>query len=144
MTVRGLRFAAGALLAVVVAGCGSNLAQVSGTVSYDGKPVEQGSIIFETTGARPATGKIVGGKIVEVTTNRPGDGAPPGSHKVAIHAFASSGSAVTANPGDATGIASMQTKSLIPTKYNNPATSGLTVELKPGKNEVNFELKKGP
>jgi hypothetical protein len=144
MTMRATRLALLPLLAALVAGCGSNMAQVTGTVTYDGKPLSQGTIIFETTGARPATGKIVEGKVVEVMTRYPGDGAPVGSHKVAIHAVETSKSAVTANPGEKTSVESMTVKSLIPPQYNDPATSGLTAELKPGPNEVKFELKKNP
>ncbi|MGL4555105.1 MAG: hypothetical protein ACRC33_28400 [Gemmataceae bacterium] len=144
MTTQRFRLALLLPLAALIAGCGSNLGQVTGTVTYEGTPLADGTIIFETTGARPATGKIVAGKITDVMTSRPGDGVPPGSHKVAIHAIEAAGSAVAANPGDKTGIASMQTKSLIPAKYGDPATSGLTAEIKPGSNELKFELKKNP
>lgn len=131
----------------LLAGCGGpNLAKVTGTVTYDDKPLAQGTIHFETPGARPATGKIVDGKIVEVTTYTTGDGVPVGSHKVAIYSLEGGGAGGAKNPGDASaGPAAMQTTSLIPTKYNDPEKSGLTAEVKSGgANELKFELKKNP
>lgn len=32
-------------------------------------------------------------------------------------------------------------ESLIPAKFNNPETSGLTAEIKPGKNSLQFDVK---
>src|SRR5262245_44415901 len=78
------------------AGCrsGVELAPVKGTVTLDGKALARGTIRFESPGQRPATGKIVNGEIVEVTTYQPGDGAPVGSHKVAVWATEDAASAV--------------------------------------------------
>ncbi|PQO31227.1 hypothetical protein C5Y96_12845 [Blastopirellula marina] len=44
------------------------------------------------------------------------------------------------NPGMAGGSSMPVLKSVIPTRYNNPATSGLTFEIKPGDNQLDFEL----
>ena len=52
---------------IATAGCGNDrppLAPVSGTVTFQGEPLLQGTIVFEIPGCRPATGKIVGGQIV--------------------------------------------------------------------------------
>jgi hypothetical protein len=119
---------------------------VKGTVTLDGKPLAKGSITFETTDARPATGTIVAGEIVEVTTYDPGDGAPVGQHKVAIAATEDAASAVVANPGEAKQSATdyMAGKSLIPAMYNDPSASGLTAEIKPGQNTVEFKLVSKP
>lgn len=126
-------------------GCGSSTVPISGTVIYDGKPLKQGTIIFEAEGVRPANGKIVDGKIVEVTTFKTGDGVAPGNHKVAIQAVEEMGSAITKNPGDSpTGGNYMGGKSLLPAKYGNPAQSGLTATVTAGgENNFTFELKKG-
>jgi len=142
-----MRYAAWGLLlpAVLSAGCGSGLGQVTGKVYYDGKPLKQGSIRFETTGARPATGNIVDGEIVEVMTLKPGDGVPLGSHKVAVFSLDPGTGGGPKNPGDpSAGPAAMMTASLIPAVYNDPAKSGLTAEIKSGPNEVRFDLKKNP
>ena len=133
------------IMIVAVAGCGGvPMAQVKGTVKYDGKPLKSGTIRFEAPGVKPATGKIVDGEIVELTTFKANDGVPVGNHKVAVWALEEAASAVVANPGESkTGANYMAGKSLIPAIYNDPATSGLTAEVKSGAgNTVAFELKK--
>ena len=53
----------------LAAGCGSdaNVAPVTGTVTYKGEPLKQGTITFVPENGRPGNGKIVDGQIVEVT-----------------------------------------------------------------------------
>lgn len=131
----------------IPAGCNSNpeTGRVTGTVTYKGQPLESGSIIFETQGARPAVGQIVNGKIVEVTTYQPGDGVPLGVHQVAIQSVTAAEGVATQNPGDnAAGAGYMRSESLIPAIYGDPQQSGLTAEIKPGVNELHFELKEIP
>lgn len=132
---------------VVVVGCGSDrlpLGDVSGTVTYDGQPLEKGSITFEVTGVRSATGKIVNGEIVEVTTFEAGDGAPVGKARVAISSVEEGPPAEEEVPDspDAPGSTGGMPvyKSLIPTKYANPETSGLTAVVEDGDNALTFEL----
>ena len=90
---RCLRLACFALLLsalLLPSGCGSGLsplAKVKGTVTLDGKPLASGTMTFESVGQRPATGKIVQGQIVEMTTYDENDGAPLGTHKVAVWAL---------------------------------------------------------
>lgn len=132
------------VMALVEAGCTSGrveLARVKGTVTLDEKPLAHGTITFESSGKRPATGKIANGEIVEVTTYQTGDGVPLGMHKVAIWSNEEAPSAVTTNPGAAkTGANYMSGKSLIPTMYNDPNTSGLSAEIKSGENTVALQL----
>ena len=49
---------------------------------------------------------------------------------------------VVQNPAGYADEDSSPAKNLLPTKYATPQTSGLTVTVKPGANEMNFELKK--
>src|SRR5262249_49705990 len=128
-------------------GCKSGvaLAPVQGTVTLEGKPLAKGTIRFESTGHRPATGQILNGEIVELTTYQTGDGVPVGAHKVAIWSSAEAASAIVANPGESkVGGNYMSGKSLINTLYNDPETSGLTAEIKSGDNVVTFELFANP
>ncbi len=134
------------LLFPLVAGCGNQTAEVTGEVTFAGEPLSKGTIIFETKNARPAVGQILNGKIIKVTTFKEGDGVPPGEHKVAIQSVAEAGSAVVSNPGEG-GIPKnyMGGKSLIPTVYGDPETSGLTATIKAGQvNKLEFKLKKNP
>jgi len=118
-----------ALLLIVLSGCGGpNLAPVTGTVTYQNKPIKQGSITFVPTKGRPATGKIVNGEIVDVTTVKPGDGAAVGTAKVAIQA--------SENAGDM-----YKEKSLLPARFGNADTSKLTADILPKDTKLTFDLK---
>jgi hypothetical protein len=134
-------------LCLLLAGCSDRpkLGKVKGTVTLDGKPLAKGSITFESPDARPATGTIVNGEIVDVSTYDPQDGVPVGQHKVAISATEDAASGVTANPGDARQTTDyMVGKSLIPASYNDPDSSGLTADIKSGENTVEFKLLSSP
>jgi hypothetical protein len=128
-----------ALLALLGAGCqsGVSTAPVKGTVTLDDKPLANGTCRFEALGLPSASGKVVNGQIVEVTTFRPNDGAPVGSHKVAIWALKEAPNTSTPKQDDFT---FMTGTSLIPANYNNPDTSGLTAVIKPGLNTLEFKL----
>jgi hypothetical protein len=129
-------------LAFVGAGCTGRgpLGAVHGRVSYKGIPLARGIIVFEVTGARPASAQIVNGQITEVTTFRPNDGVPVGHAAVAVFAFEPPApSAATSKPGEPNYMG-MDAKSLVPQKYNHPQTSGLNCVIHSGENEVVFDL----
>lgn len=126
-------------------GCGGGgpaLAPVSGTVTLKGQPVKSGTIILESAGSRPATGKIREGQIVDMTTFETGDGAPIGTHNVAINVTAEASSAVMENPGDAAALDRnyMGGASLIPARFSDPTTSGFKAEITKEKNELSFDI----
>jgi hypothetical protein len=129
-------------------GCarGPELAKLSGTVTFEGKPLPKATMVFEGAGVRPATVRVENGAIVEATTFKEGDGVPVGPHKVAVSATTEAASAVVADPGSGQAPVEnyMSGKSLIPARYNDPATSGLTADIKPGDNRVDFKLKLAP
>jgi len=125
------------LVLLPASGCGRSgrpaLGRVHGTVSYQGKPLLIGSMIFEVSGARQAQGKIVQGKITEVGTFDRGDGIPVGTARIAVFAYEAdvTNASASMNVG----------KSLIPNKYNDPSTSGLTWKIESGDNEIILDLK---
>lgn len=126
-------------ICLMVTGCSGSIedapevAAVTGTVEFNGKPLEEGTIVFHPTSGRSASGVIKGGKIVEVTTTTKGDGAPVGDNKVTIFS-------TKPDPKDLSG---MGTISLIPEKYNDLKKSGLNAMIKGNKeNTVTFDLKK--
>ena len=137
----------------ITGGCGPKrppLGRVSGTVRFDGKPVANGAIIFEVPGNRPASGKIVEGALRDITTFDSGDGVPVGTARVAVHAFATSATqqkaAVPEFEKDGQEVIDPKgymkgPDSLIPARYNDPASSGISFTIQPGENSINLDLK---
>jgi len=122
-----------------VLGCiesGPKLYEVTGTVSYQGKPLPLGKVFFVPEEGRPGKpGKIDehGHYQLEATAGRHAVGIiamPPlqGDPSQAIEAFGK-------GPG------SQGRKSLIPTKYNRFDTSDITVTVEPGgPNQIDINL----
>lgn len=131
-------------------GCGSNrapLGTIEGTVRYNGQPIAEGQILFEVAGARPAQGRILDGRIVDVTSYASGDGAPVGLARIAVFAtppsvslYTSSGPVAPDNASDTGRGPVPGGQSLIPARYNDLETSGLSHELVAGPNELTLEL----
>ena len=139
------------LLAVVLAGCGSNslMVPVSGTVRLDGQPLVNASVSFVPDGnGKQATGTTdEKGKFV-LSTIDPRDGAMPGTYKVVIAPNSAASdipeglSASEAMEADAAA-AAKGTKSKgtqVPEAYTRPDKTTLTQEVPP-KGEVVFDLK---
>jgi hypothetical protein len=121
------------ILVVASGGCGAGRATVTGRVTYeDGTPVEGGTVIGEAT---------VDGKLVGVQGNigsdghftwggeRAGDGAYPGNYRVIVMPVALGDSELAEGKRPA-----------VDAKYGKYDTSGITFEVKPGKNELNIKV----
>lgn len=127
------RFLAPLALVVLATGCGSGRCQVAGRVTYeDGTPVPGGTVIAEAT----IDGKVVGVQAniesdgaFRLGTDRPGDGALPGNYRVLLMPVALSDFDLAAGK-----------KATIEGKYSKFETSGITVEVKPGGNELNITV----
>ena len=131
-------FACIALLPLLGCGADDGIGQrysVSGKVTYKGELVKAGNVNFSPDDAgvsgRGATGVIKEG-YYSMTTLTPGDGVLPGKYKVGINANYTDMSKAVNKPG---GIYSGNLYAgprikVIPEKYTNPATSGLTFEVK--------------
>jgi hypothetical protein len=139
LTIRRL----GLVLALVAcSGCGSDpskrpeilaTARVNGTLTYKGQPLKDHQVVFTPTdGKRPALGRTDAEGKFSLGTNKPGDGAPVGTHKVSVNFDPPSEvDSVVANPID--NPAQMQKPEIeIPAKYGHPDTSGLTQEVPKG------------
>lgn len=116
----------------LVTGCGGSErpVPVKGTVTYKGKPLERGEILFYPENGRPASGKIVAGQITGVTTFTHDDGVLPGKCRVAVQ--------VVDNAEDMY----KKHRSLIPDIYATPEKSGLTAEVSPANEKpLVFDLK---
>lgn len=150
---------------VVTTGCSkSSLIPVTGTVTLDGKPLDGAAISFvpaiapdsdtapagqtPATGQTDASGKFTLGSVAGV-------GAVQGTYKVGV-SKAAAGAKVTGGDapkgappgtmlsgGPGTGKPPAMAKNLVPDKYVNPDTSGITVEVKPGMEPVTIALTSG-
>jgi len=133
---------------VGLAGCGSDdgLSRypISGTVKYDGKPLDKGMIQFfptGTTGPAIAGGATIAGGEYAIPT---AEGLVTGPYKVMI---SSVGGKERAAPGESTaegampGLGPLNAPELIPAKYN--AKSELNITVKPeGPNVFDFDLER--
>jgi hypothetical protein len=126
------------LVAAALAGCGRDdslrLATVTGTVTYRGKPLEHGTVVFTPKPGTPgpqSVGEIdANGKYRMRTAGR--DGAPVGSHLVTVHCRRQ----VTPEEARRLVIGEL----LIPPKYANEVESPLHFEVKEGRNEYPISL----
>ena len=103
-------------------GCGKSSIErtvVSGTVSYQGVPVEKGQIAFVPEASLPAT---IAGVIDGTYRIAPKGGVPVGVHKVKIQAFRT---ASTPSSELAIGGAGMQ---YLPPRYNTETELRVTIE----------------
>jgi hypothetical protein len=107
-------------------GCGPNLAQVDGTVSFKGEKVKGGMLIFSPEGGEPAaaTVKDDGSFVLQTGTSA---GATVGKSTVT---YSAPGGEASTDPN----------KEGTPSPYAGLVTKDSTVEVKPGKNTFNIEL----
>jgi hypothetical protein len=132
-------FVAGAGVSLLwIVGCaqktGLPTAPVVGKVTYRGKPVPTGTVMFTPEEGPAATGNIAPDGTYRLTTYREADGAVIGRHKVTITALQDMGNLLPEQR-------SPTPPPLVPVKYLSAETSGLTAEVKPGvTNTIDFTL----
>lgn len=152
-SVAYLMLAAGGVFVAVGCSVDKNrpvLARVTGKVSFNNKPLPKAQIYFfpEKTGIRTALGETDDQGRYTLWTYELGDGAPVGKHRVTINLRGAPeriplhASAKAEGKGEAYyEQATMEGKPLIPPKYFNAMTSGLTAEVLVGKtNTCDFGL----
>lgn len=126
-----------AVVTVGLVGCGGGgppRAAVQGSVTWQGKPVENGTINFISTGTGgSASATIVGGKYQLSTA----EGAPLGTNRVEVFGFNNLGSR-EAGPPHPPGTMIEATEQFIPSEYNN--ASKQTVEIQAGENNIDLAL----
>ena len=123
-----------AIVVVATSGCGKpayqlETAPVRGTVTLDGKPLPSGYVVVPTTRGRMASGKIQPDGTFVLSSYEDGDGAQVGTHPVIVNEV----------PPDEFS-PNTQQRVPIPPRYTSAGTSGLSVEVKPGEDNV-LELK---
>ncbi len=142
------------LPAVLLGGCGGpKLGKVTGRVTYNGKPVTGGKIMFYPESGRMALGEIAADGTYSLTTFKPGDGALVGTHRIAVEATKVGPGSMAAPktfeeelkgvpPGGKVLVAG-KVEWLVPEKYSRPETSGLTRKVEAGENKIDLELPAG-
>ena len=139
------------VIAALLLGCsgpsGPEKVSVSGTVSIDGKSLEQGTISFVSLeGGRTSITKIADGEYY-IARN---DGPYPGPQKVVIQAFQKTGKMLTVDkplptpPGEGRrippgGLKIEEKRQILPARYNSESTLKTTLESGNNKN-VDFDL----
>ena len=128
-----------ALLPFMLAGCGGGdydgpaRASVKGKVTFDGAPVDGGTIAFIPVGG---DGRKAGESIVNGEYNIPeAKGPNTGEHRVEIRWPKPTGKMITAGTETFP-----ETKEAIPLNYND--SSGLTAKIGSGENTFDFALTK--
>src|SRR5687768_13661966 len=132
------------LAAAFSAGCGNSglrTTPVSGTVTYNGKPVARANVSFapEDPSGRVATGVTDTSGRYTLGTLTADDGATVGKYKVTVIAR---GPDRPAKPGEGSGMPgeTVPGEPTIPAKYFSPDTSGLVREVKRGSNTIDLPL----
>jgi len=127
------------LLMTAFAGCGSssnNPASVTGKVTYDGQPAVGGRVMFVSEGQASEVfiGLLDQQGQYELKMTEGISGAQPGKYKVAVIID-------DATQMDEQGNSIRDPNAIsIPQKYQNADNSGLTAEIKEGKNVIDFAL----
>lgn len=120
------------ILAAFLTGCGGALPTVEGTVTLDGQPLDKGFVSFVPVGSGTmGTATIQEGGYYAVKTGGQG-GLTTGEYRVAITAYST-------RPGR-NEMEAPQFALATPAKYNDPQSSGFTVEVTPGQNTFDFAL----
>ena len=96
------------------------MAPVEGKVLLNGQPMTAGRVMTTPPSGRGANGIIQVDGTFELKTHNVGDGALVGTHTVAVVAYEGKATGPEAGPG----------KLLVPQRYINDMTSGLTIEVK--------------
>jgi hypothetical protein len=144
-------------IGLLPAGCGRSdrppLGRVSGVIKYNDKPLAKAAVVFfpDQEGIRSAMGVTDDQGRYTLWTYDPGDGAPVGKHKVTVtlrgapEKVEMHPSVVNKGLGEAYyEQAAAMGKPLIPEKYFNPMTSGLTADVKSGSNTQDIALSGPP
>jgi hypothetical protein len=126
------RWMASLLIAIAItAGCGSNTASVTGSVTIDGTPVTSGRVVFHKEGQAPAIANINDDGTFELSIGS-SKGIQPGHYKVTVASYEIG---TPGRPGDPP-----PAKLITPRQYMDLGTTPLASDIGTGQNEVALQL----
>lgn len=143
--LRSLQVVASLLVAASLIGCGDQddgrpaRVDATATIRYQGQPVEGATVTFvpEQEGGKAAFGTTDASGTATLGTFRAADGAMPGSYVVTVSKI----EIEELSTKDRHGMLEVRDKHLVPEKYGDAETSGLTVTVsESGMNEFTFDL----
>lgn len=122
------------LASVLAAGCGSGgptTIPIRGEVTYNGQPlkdVPQGLVHYLPTSGdgRQASGRIQPDGSFELTTFQKADGVVPGEYNITVSAYTTQPELTREQVEAAHGVGIAKARLLVPEKYTDPASSGLS------------------
>lgn len=137
----GGRILAVALLVMPFVGCGGRTVGVSGAVTFNGRPVEQGTIVFEPADGKGAT---LGGRIDNGRYAAGGQsGVLPGRKIVRIRGTRRTGRQVPAGPPAPAGTMVDEVEQIVPAEYGSESQT--IVDIGTGRvNRHDFHLESKP
>jgi len=130
----------------LLVGCSEQqeLAPVTGIVTVDGEPVANAQVLFMSSQHRPAAGETDANGRYVLSTYKNGDGAAIGSHNVTVTARPTirvSPAGGSEPPGSTRPMPQRQGDiAPVPEKYSNAAQPLISVEVKPGENDIPLKL----
>ena len=126
------------LIPTLLVGCGSGVVSVPGEVILDGRPIEKATVMLLplSKGGLPARGTSDANGQFTLVTEKVGEGVMPGEYDVAVTLVEVSG--LPTGPGTGQGV--VRTRWIVPEKYSNPKTAGISVEVKSGMEPLRLEL----
>lgn len=132
-------------ICLLAAGCGPGrpaTVPVRGAVTLDGKPVAGAQVmLMPQEGGRPAQGVTDDAGRFALETFAPGDGALPGRHAVTVTCRRVSGAAPDADGLEgAVAPGGPKVEWIVPQRYSDPKTSGLSAEVAPGMKPLELPL----
>ncbi len=139
MISNGFRFLIASFAVCVLVGCGSDgpeLAEVTGTVTVDSKPVGNAIITFIPTGGTTSYGKTDSQGVYKLMFTDTKSGAMLGTHKVEIEVKRYSKDEITEMKAGGLDVSTEYVQ--IPKKYKEPGA--LKAEVKRGRNTIDFTM----
>ena len=117
-------------------GCDAGRVTIEGAVSFDGHPIESGSIVFEPADGKGAsTGATIADGRYSLNNQ---EGIAAAKKVVRITGVRKTGRKIEAGPPSPPGTLVDEVERYIPAIYNKKST--LTCEIAAGANELNFDL----